>query len=193
MTTERQKEARRQNGAKSRGPKTPEGKAISRLNAMRFGIYSELTLVDGENEEVLVQFGRRLRANLAPVGEMELTLADKIVSTAWRLRRVVQVEAALYDNNETIERTFAGFNGNTMNRIGRHEAQLERALYRAMHELERLQDKRGGQYVPPPEAIDITISTGDDPGDEASLGSFRQNNEKHPKVVNDTAYHVESQ
>jgi hypothetical protein len=82
----------------------------------------------------------------------ELTLADKIVSTAWRLRRIVQVEAALYDNNETIERTFAGFNGNTMNRISRHEAQLERALYRAMHELERLQHKRVGRYVRHPKS-----------------------------------------
>jgi hypothetical protein len=111
-----------------------------------------LTLVDGETEEVLVQFGRRLHANLAPVGGMELTLADKIVSTAWRLRRIVQVDAALYDNNETIERTFAGFNGNTMNRISRHEAQLERTLYRAMHELERLQHKRVGRYVRHPKS-----------------------------------------
>jgi hypothetical protein len=188
MTTERQNEARRQNGAKSRGPKTPEGKAVSRLNAMRFGIYSELTIVDGENEEVFVQFGRRLRTDLALVGEMELTLADKIVSTAWRLRRIVQVEAALYDDNQTIERIFRGYNGDAMNRIGRHAAQLKRAFYRAMHELERLQDKRCGQYVPPPEAIDITVSTADDlDRDEASLGLFRQNNEKHPKALNNAA------
>ena len=90
MTTERQIKTNRLNGTKSRGPKTKEGKAIARLNAMRLGIYSECAIVSGENETQLVEFGRRLRTDLAPFGEMELVLADKIVSTSWRLRRILK-------------------------------------------------------------------------------------------------------
>jgi hypothetical protein len=155
---------------------------------MRFGIYSELTIVSGENETQLVKFGRRLRTDLAPVGEMELVLTDKFVSTSWRLRRIVQAESMLYEKQGSTLEAFTGYRNENMYRISRHEAQLERAFYRVMHELERLQDKRGGQYVPPPEAIDITVSTADDlDRDEANLGSFRQNNEKHPKVLNNAA------
>ena len=117
MTTERQIQANRLNGAKSRGPQTPEGKAISRLNAMRFGIYSELVLVDGESETQLIEFGRRLRADLAPVGEMELVLADKIVSTSWRLRRIVQAETMLYDKQGSTVEAFTGYRNENMEHV----------------------------------------------------------------------------
>ena len=80
-----------------------------------------------------------------------------------------------------------------MYRISRHEAQLERTYYRALHELQRLQDARRGKDVPSPEAIDITVTVADDDhsGDRPELGSFRQNNEKHPKVTSDPAHHEE--
>jgi hypothetical protein len=35
----------------------------------------------------------------------------------------------------------------------RYEARLERQMYRAMHELERLQRLRRGEVVPPPVVI----------------------------------------
>src|SRR6187455_251754 len=47
---------------------------------------SRESLVKGESEADLVDFGKRLRAQLAPVGELEFLLVDRIVSTAWRLR-----------------------------------------------------------------------------------------------------------
>jgi hypothetical protein len=185
MTTERQIKTNRLNGTKSRGPKTQDGKAISRLNAMRLGIYSECAIVSGENETQLVEFGRRLRTDLAPFGEMELVLADKIVSTSWRLRRIVQAEAMLYEKEDSTVKAFTGYRNENMYRITRHEAQLERALYRAMHELKRLQAARRGKDVSPPDAIDITVNVAD--GDHPELGTFRQNNEKHPKALNNAA------
>ena len=175
MTTELKRIANRENGAKSHGPVTPEGKAVSKLNAMKHGLYSEVTLIDGENAADLVAFGRRLRADLAPVGELELMLADKIVSTAWRLRRLVGVEAEMYDAETTNKFTFDN-GGDGILRLSRHEAGLERALYRALHELQRLQAARKGAIVPPPTAVDITVSTDNDTREKAphELGSFRQ-------------------
>jgi hypothetical protein len=41
-------------------------------------------------------------------------------------------------------------------KVQRYEAGLERSLYRALHELQRLQAARGGQAVPPPTAVDVT-------------------------------------
>jgi len=53
--------------------------------------------------------------------------------------------------------------------LSRYEASLERSYYRALHELQRLQHARLGGHVPPPLAVDVTVSgpdTGgaDDPG-----------------------------
>jgi hypothetical protein len=42
--------------------------------------------------------------------------------------------------------------------LGRHEAALLRSLQRMMHELERLQARRGGEHVPAPEVVDVDVS-----------------------------------
>lgn len=158
MTTEAQANASRLNGARSRGPITSEGRAVACLNAMKHGIYSELTLIDGESEVELLAFGGRLREQLAPDGELELMLADKIVSIAWRLRRITGVEAAMYDNSESNRLVFDRYRAEGIVRLGRHEAHLERCLYRALHELERRQAARKGQSVPAPAAVDVVVS-----------------------------------
>lgn len=46
----------------------------------------------------------------------------------------------------------------TRDRLARYEAHLERSLYRALHELQRLQAARGGTPIPPPIAVDVTIA-----------------------------------
>ena len=43
-------------------------------------------------------------------------------------------------------------------KIRRHEAHLEKCLYRALHELQRLQAKRGGQMIPPPIVVDLDVN-----------------------------------
>jgi hypothetical protein len=44
-------EANRRNALKSTGPRTTEGKAAVRLNALRHGLRSEEVLLPGEDEE----------------------------------------------------------------------------------------------------------------------------------------------
>jgi len=43
--------------------------------------------------------------------------------------------------------------------LSRYEATLERGIYKALHELERLQRLRAGDDVPPPVAVDIDVTT----------------------------------
>jgi hypothetical protein len=50
----------------------------------------------------------------------------------------------------------------TLDRIGRYETSLERSLYRALHELERIRAARLGQPVPAPVAVDVTLSRAGD-------------------------------
>ena len=54
-------------------------------------------MIQGESEAELIDLGKRLRGQLAPMGELELLLADRIVSTAWRLRRAIALESMFFD------------------------------------------------------------------------------------------------
>src|SRR5215213_4516480 len=88
MTNDKKAEANRRNALKSTGPKTPEGKAAVRLNALRHGLLSQEILLPGEDEEAFRDLGEHLRAELQPVGELENLLVDRIISAYWRLRRL---------------------------------------------------------------------------------------------------------
>src|SRR5215216_6959061 len=96
MTSEKKTEANRRNALKSTGPKTPEGKAAVRLNALKHGLLSQEILLPGEDEEALRELGQSLRAELRPVGELESLLVDRIIASYWRLRRLGRVEAGIF-------------------------------------------------------------------------------------------------
>jgi hypothetical protein len=51
MTSTRKSEANRRNALKSTGPKTPEGQAVVRFNALKHGLLSREVLLPGEDEE----------------------------------------------------------------------------------------------------------------------------------------------
>ena len=46
---------------------------------------------------------------------------------------------------------------NALTKLSRYEAAIERSLYRARHELERLQAARKGASVTPPVTIYVTV------------------------------------
>ena len=58
--------------------------------------------------------------------------------------------------------------GPNVQKICRYETHLERALYKALHELQRLQAVREGRPAPMPAALDVTV-TGMAAGAEASV------------------------
>jgi hypothetical protein len=168
MTSERQKTANRRNAQKSTGPRTMAGKAAVRINALQHGLLSREVLVAGESKAELVDFGKGLRAELAPVGAMELLLADRIVAAAWRLRRLLRVEVLLLkEDGAKLEQAFSSYGREKMALLSRYEASIERGLYKALHELQRLQAARRGEPVPVPEAVDVAVSiSAPDPEDE---------------------------
>ena len=50
--------------------------------------------------------------------------------------------------------------GDTFGKLARYEAHLERTLYRALHELQRLQAARSGGKVVAPVAVDVSVAGG---------------------------------
>src|SRR5215203_1008211 len=216
MTSDKKAEANRRNSLKSTGPRTPEGKAAVRLNALRHGLLSKEILLPGEDEEALRELVERLRAELQPVGELEALLVGRITSLLWRLRRLERVEAGMFiwelyeelaeraerearaqestmgemlvathtsvtdkrkhrqalekaeemrvkqdAETATLGRTFVrdADKTNAFSKLSRYETTIERALYRALHELQRLQAARTAAVsVSPPLAVDVDVS-----------------------------------
>ena len=96
MTSDKKAQANRRNALKSTGPKTSEGKAAVRLNALKHGLLSREVLLPGEDEAALTELGVRLRDELQPLGELETLLVDRIITAYWRLRRLGRVETGIF-------------------------------------------------------------------------------------------------
>ena len=89
--------ANRRNAQDSTGPRTPAGRAVSKMNATKHGILSKQVLVQGSNiKESRREFSalhQRFREDLQPVGPLEEMLVDKIVTAHWRQRRALTAES----------------------------------------------------------------------------------------------------
>ena len=85
-------------------------------------------------------------------------LTDRIISTAWRLRRAVAVESALFDGEDKPDNAFGHYGREKMAVLSRYEVTLERSLYKALHELQRFQAARAGQFAPLAEAVHVEVS-----------------------------------
>ena len=101
-------EASRQNGAKSKGPKTVEGKNSSRFNALTHGLTA--TKVEILAGEEAVKYQERLaawRADLQPRNPVELHWVDDAVWISWLRDRAFRAETARLMtniNNGSIEK-----------------------------------------------------------------------------------------
>lgn len=96
MTSVDQRIANRANAAKSTGPKTAEGKAIVRANAVTHGATATTLLLDGEDVATFETFRLAFWEDLAPDSMMEMELADQLIQLLWRARRIAGFEAAIF-------------------------------------------------------------------------------------------------
>lgn len=180
MATEKQIEANREN-AKLGGVKTEEGMAVSRWNAMKHGILKEVVSdYEQESYEGIVE---QLIERFRPDDELEYMLLDRIAICRLRLHRVARAEneymrSVLNPRKVTTENFIPGFDFSKeivvnegyvplvsqgaveklSNVYLRYETAIENRMYKAIHELERLQAARRGEMVPVPLAIEVNTS-----------------------------------
>jgi hypothetical protein len=96
MTSWRQWQANRLNALKSTGPRTEEGKRVSRCNALRHGLTAE-TVIDGlEDSEDYRGFEAAITADYDAETAVERELVLRLASLLWRLRRIIAIETDLF-------------------------------------------------------------------------------------------------
>jgi hypothetical protein len=96
MTSLKQIEANRLNALKSTGPRTEEGKQISRANALRHGLTAEAVITALENAADYEAFEQGIMADYYPRSATERELVARLASVLWRLRRSTQIETGLF-------------------------------------------------------------------------------------------------
>ena len=84
-----------------------------------------------------------LQQDLEPVGTLEEVLVEKIAMEYWRLGIATWYEAGEFAESKP-------FAHSPIDRIVRYQTMINRQLYQAINQLERLQRLRKGENVPAP-------------------------------------------
>src|SRR5215471_7312688 len=87
-------EISRRNGAKSKGPKTPEGKNRSKFNALKHGLTAKTLVLPGEDAEILQQRLDAWTTELRPRNSFEWLLVERMAALSWQLDRADRADAA---------------------------------------------------------------------------------------------------
>ncbi len=160
--SEKQLAANREN-AKHAGVKTAAGKAASRFNARKHGILGELkTKYEGK---LVDDYKKQLLATYEPEGFMECLLVERIADYCLMLARArkaewefmrTRIEPPISDRLGLIDYDEQSYRP-TMKQEDvtylvtvylRYQTTIENRIYKAMHELERLQRMRRGEDIP---------------------------------------------
>ena len=88
--TAAQSAASRANGALSRGPTTPEGKARAALNGTRHGLRGSTTLLPDEDPAAWTALLRGYLARLRPADAAELACVERLAACDWREARLLR-------------------------------------------------------------------------------------------------------
>jgi hypothetical protein len=156
MVSEKQLIANREN-AKLGGVKTEAGKAIVKYNAIKHGLTAKEVVVRGEDPEGYTQLLDNLNAEHVPQGEIETQLVCRIAFCIWRLKRSARMESDILADDWKNSRPYFQSYLKKWQDVSRYETTIERQMYRAMQELERIQRARRGEPVPPPLKVEVDL------------------------------------
>jgi len=94
--TEAQLTANRENAQHSTGPRTVEGRKRSSLNAFRHGLTGQIIMHTPEDGQAFKKHCTGICEALAPVGAIEIDLAQAIAEDRWRLNRARALENSIF-------------------------------------------------------------------------------------------------
>lgn len=189
--------ANRKNAQLSTGPRTPEGRAAVRFNALQSGIHAFSQIIAGEDPQAFQGLADQLADSCNPADAREQVLVDRMIAHSWRLTRLLNAEplvwercfAHLRNNVDFSDETKTGdaldHNQQTFLRIQRLIASVEKSYHQAAVDLDRLQAARARSAQtqpaqdPPlqpltPEIGFVPSTSPDHPASEASTPASKE-------------------
>src|ERR1039458_1139835 len=106
IISEKNQKSNRQNAQHSTGPKTPEGKAAIRFNALTYGLRTRATVLESENAADYSRLWDELEADWQPQDRTERCYLETMVTSQWLLARVADSERKVYEFIEFGEKQF---------------------------------------------------------------------------------------
>ena len=167
MATPSQLRANRLNARKSTGPRSVEGKAAVRFNALQHGLDASSVTIPGEDLAAFDQLTLEYFEQFQPAGPSQIHLVQTLIQADWMWRRYTRIEAQLFnvlcaeqkDTDLPLGAAFvkdAQSNG-PLQKIFRRQEAAQRTYFRALRELDRLQQEE--DRPDPPEAAAHGAST----------------------------------
>jgi hypothetical protein len=178
MVSNLKSETARANGAKSRGPTTPEGKEKSSRNALKHGLTAGTgnILLDCEDPAEFEQAFNKLFGIHEPATPAEKDIVEEMVAARWRIRRMWTIETNLFNveiltqqSNPSISEAATPGPGihlalayralsddsRSLALASRYEARLQRLYDRAYKTLRELQQARKLETPEQPHTIRV--------------------------------------
>ena len=167
MSSAAQITASQLNGARSHGPATPEGRAISSRNALKHGFTSNTVVLEGESHQDYDALLDSFTALHTPRTPVEHQLVGQLAAAQWRLARAARFEVFLLDSeieklqnepDNPLPPSLAAAQafriltekGGALAQLHRHESSLWRAYEKARKQLHEL-----AQMPAPPARAEI--------------------------------------
>jgi hypothetical protein len=145
-------EASRRNGARSKGPVTPDGKERASRNALKHGLTALHHLViEDEVPEALEALIATVAEETGATTEIEIRLARRFALALWKGERAEKIETALFDAAPKLRPPQAGFRWEEadplttfdlrrFNAVRGYQAQQGREISRCLKELRLLRN-----------------------------------------------------
>jgi len=161
VISDKQRAANQRNAQTSSGPSSAEGKAASRMNALKTGLYAKSAVIRGESKEEFDEIVRQYNDQYRPVSPQARVLVDTLIRNTWLLRRYDRIEAELWeasfgkidglpDGGDGLPAAMAfGMMSAGHDRLRKHADAAERAIVRTLNKLDKLTEHTESEPLPP--------------------------------------------
>ena len=165
MSTQKQIDASRANGRRSKGPITEQGKFNSAGNSYRHGLLALSIVLKGEHQDRFLFHLNQLMEEHQPATHTEVVLVERLASSAWRLYRIGDMQKAALDRDSVFPDPLAESIADNMvqairnseaiarshDLLLRYETALDRQFHRALRSLKQIQAERKNSTERPQE------------------------------------------
>src|SRR5215831_1569661 len=160
MATLKQIQANRLNAKKSTGPRSVEGKAKSRFNALKSGTDAQSAVIPDEDPVKFQELADEYYARFQPENPEERDLLDTLITAVWQLLRLRRVETRIWTTrmNETrmskpvkwtLSETYS-MNDTLFQSLQSRMNAAESTFRRCLQDLQRLEAERLSSELPEP-------------------------------------------